>query len=131
MIVLDASVVIALLNGDDPHHRAAARVLAEVGAADLGISPITLAEILVGPTRHGRADQARALLDALDLETIPWGPDTPARLAALRVATSLKLPDCCVLLAADEAGFGTVATFDAQLGRVAAARGLDVLSGAA
>lgn len=119
----------ALLNGDDPHHPAAARVLAEAGAADLGISPITLAEILVGPTRHGRADQARALLNALDLETIPWGQETPARLATLRATTNLKLPDCCVLLAADEAGFGSIATFDARLGRVAAGRGLHVLDG--
>lgn len=130
MIVLDASVMIALLNGDDPHHDAAARVLGEAGAADLGISPITVAEILVWPTRQGRADEVRSLLSALDLETIPWGPDAPARLATLRAATNLKLPDCCVLLAADEAGFGTVATFDAQLGRVAAARGLDVMNGA-
>ncbi|MFA4927723.1 MAG: type II toxin-antitoxin system VapC family toxin [Patulibacter sp.] len=131
MIVLDASMVIALLDGDDAHHAAATRVLADAGAVDLGISPITLAEILVGPTRDGRADQARALLDALDLKSIPWGPDTPARLAALRVASKLKLPDCCVVLAAEEAGFGTIATFDAQLARVAVERGLAVLDGGA
>lgn len=130
MIVLDASVVIGLFDAGDPHHRAATRILAEANASDLGISPITLAEVLVGPTRHGRADQARALLQALDVETIPWGPDTPARLAGLRVDTSLKMPDCCVLLAAEEAGFRTIATFDAQLARVAASRGLTVLGGA-
>lgn len=127
MIVLDASVVIALLDGGDAHHAAATGILSEAGAADLSISPITLAEILVGPTRKGRADQAVALLDALDLQAIPWGPGTPARLAALRVATGLGLSDCCVLLAAEEAGFGSVATFDAQLARAAAARGLTVL----
>lgn len=130
MIVLDASMVIALLDGDDAHHAAATRILRDAGAADLGISPITLAEILVGPTRAGRSDQVRALLDALDLQAIPWGPESPARLAALRATAGLKLPDCCVLLAAEEAGFPTVATFDDQLARVAVTRGLTVLGAA-
>lgn len=130
MIVLDASVVIALLDASDAHHDAAVRVLSAAGAVDLGISPLTVAEILVGPTRSGRADQVRALLDALDLQPVPWGSASPARLAALRATTGLKLPDCCVLLAAEDAGFRTIATFDVQLGRVAAERGLGVLGGA-
>jgi predicted nucleic acid-binding protein len=127
VIVLDASVVIALLDGGDAHHEAATRILQDAGAADLGISPLTVAEILVGPTRVGRAEQTRALLDALDLQAIPWGPETPSRLAALRVSTGLKLPDCCVLLAAEDAGFGRVATFDGRLARVAVTRGLTLL----
>lgn len=128
MIVLDASVVIGLLDGDDPHHEAAAKVLAAVGATDLGISPITLAEVLVGPTRAGHADRVRAVLDALDVRTIDWGSEGAAQLATLRVATGLKLPDCCVLLAAQHARAKSIATFDLRLGRVAAERyGLSVL----
>ncbi len=127
MIVLDASVVIGVLDGNDAHHEAAAGVLSDVGAADLGISPVTLAEILVGPTRAGQADRAQAVLEAIDVRTIEWTAGASARLAALRVTTGLKLPDCCVLLAAEQAAADGLATFDDRLARVATERGITVL----
>lgn len=43
--------------------------------------------------------------------------DAPVRLATLRAETGLKLPDCCVLLAAQDAGAEAVLTFDEPLGR--------------
>jgi predicted nucleic acid-binding protein len=49
--------------------------------------------------------------------------DAAERLAALRVATELKLPDCCVLLAAEDAQ-ARLLTFDARLAREAGRRGL-------
>jgi predicted nucleic acid-binding protein len=45
------------------------------------------------------------------------------RLAALRVETRLRLHDCCVLLAAQDAD-GTVLTFDDRLEREATRLGL-------
>lgn len=47
------------------------------------------------------------------------GTDAPERPAHLRSATRLKLPDCCVLLAAQDVRATTVLPFDDRL-RVAA-----------
>lgn len=120
MIVVDASVLIAHLDASDAQHdRAAARLLA-VAEHRLGASTITLAEVLVGPARMGRADAAADALRRLGLTEVPLPPDGASRLARLRAETRLMLPDCCVLLAADEA----VLTFDERLARAAEQRGL-------
>lgn len=51
--------------------------------------------------------------------------DAPSRLARLRAATTLKMPDCCVLLAADQLA-DAIATFDDRLADVARNHGLAV-----
>ena len=80
--------------------------------------------ILVGPTAHRPPSSlAQAALRALDVTEMPLPPNAATRLAALRVETVLKLPDCCVLLAAQDAD-GTVLTFDDRLAREAARLGL-------
>ena len=125
MIVLDASALIAHLDERDAHHAVATERLREHADEPFGASSITLAEVLVAPTRAGRLPAAQAALRALDVGELPLPPDAAERLAALRVETALKLPDCCVLLAA-EAERGTVLTFDDRLAREAARRGLSV-----
>jgi predicted nucleic acid-binding protein len=123
VIVLDASVLIAHFDHDDALHTRATESLLEVADQQFGASSITLAEMLVGPSRTGHLAAAQAALQALDVTEIPLPPNASTRLAALRVATTLKLPDCCVLLAAEDSG-GTVLTFDDRLARVAARMGL-------
>lgn len=123
MIVLDASVLIAHLDGRDAHHAAATERLLDAAAEQFAASSITLAEILVAPTRTGRAAEARAALRTLDVRELPVPAGAAPRLAALRVETGLKLPDCCVLLAAEDAN-ATVVTFDDRLAREAARLGL-------
>jgi predicted nucleic acid-binding protein len=49
------------------------------------------------------------------------------RLAEIRAHTGLKMPDCCVLLAAERLSASKLATFDARLAQVAAEHGLAVL----
>lgn len=127
MIVLDASVLIAHLDGRDAHHERAGHLIGETGAEPLGASAITLAETLVAPARTGRLDDARAALDRLGVGELPLGEDAPGRLAQLRADTARKLPDCCVLLAAEENG-GTVASFDSDLIVTARELGLKTLS---
>jgi hypothetical protein len=42
---------------------------------------------------------------------VPFPRDTAVRLAQLRADTGLKMPDCCVLLAARDSG-ASIASFD-------------------
>jgi predicted nucleic acid-binding protein len=124
VIVLDASFLIAHLDQNDLHHALATERLLEVADRPLGASSITLAEVLVAPTRAGRLTAARAALSALGVHELPLPPNASERLAALRVETALKLPDCCVILTAEAAG-GAVLTFDDRLAREATRFGLD------
>jgi predicted nucleic acid-binding protein len=114
VIVLDASVLIAHLDQRDAHHDRARRLLADTGAEPLGASTITLAETLVAPTRAGRLDDVLAALDRLGVTELPLGGAAPERLARFRAKVGCKLPDCCVLLAAEENG-GKIASFDSAL----------------
>jgi predicted nucleic acid-binding protein len=123
VIVLDATVLIAHLDAQDAHHDAAEAQLLEVADEPFGASSITLAEVLVAPARAGRLADAKATLQSLGVAELRLPVDAAERLATLRAATALKLPDCCVLLAAEETP-GRVLTFDSRLGREAARRGL-------
>jgi predicted nucleic acid-binding protein len=125
VIVPDASVLIAHLDATDIHHERAGAILRDAVEEPLGASPITLAEVLVGPARAGEVDRATALLHELDVTSVGLLDDAPARLAVLRAGTGLKLPDCCVLLAAEQTR-GAVATFDDRLGNAATEHGLAV-----
>lgn len=123
MIVLDASVLIAHLDATDSHHQRADRLLAASGSETLSASVVTLAEVLVGPSRTGAVDRALAALEQLAVLAVPIEPATPVRLALLSAETGLTLPDCCVLLAAAESG-AAVATVDDRLAAAATSRGL-------
>jgi predicted nucleic acid-binding protein len=127
VIVLDAGVLIAHLDESDDFHEDSNTLLGAVADEPLGASAITLAEVLVGPARAGRLDQATAALAQLEVAAITLGADAPARLATLRAGTNLKLPDCCVLLAAEQKGGAAVGTFDDRLAIAARKRGFRVL----
>ena len=62
-------------------------------------------------------------MQALGVRELHLAADAAARLAVLRAETGLKLPDCCVLLVAQDVR-ATVVTFDDRLARAAAALGL-------
>ena len=118
MIVLDASVLIAHLDEADAHHERATELLIKTADEMLGASPLTIAEVLVGPARAGTIDAAQAALAALAVTTVPLTTEAPARLAVLRATSRLRLPDCCVLLAAETAN-ADIATLDDKLARAA------------
>lgn len=122
MIVVDACVLIAHLDADDPHHERARALLLDVADEPLGASAMSLAEVLAGPARAGRLDRATGALNALGVDGVALPDDAALRLARLRAGTGLKLPDCCVLLAADQAR-AQVATFDDRLTVVGRALG--------
>ena len=126
MIVLDAGVLIAYLDSDDNHHVAAEALLVGAIDDDLGANPLTLAEVLVVPARDGRLESAQTVLRELEVDELPFPRDTAVRLAQLRASTGLKMPDCCVLLAAEDAG-AAVASFDDRLAHTAEDRNLTIL----
>ena len=127
MIVVDAGVLIAHLDDNDALHDRALDALLATAEQTLGCSPITLAEVLVGPARAGRLRDARTAVMDLGVGEMPLGEDAAARLASLRADTALKMPDCCVLLAAEDAQADAVLTFDDRLARAAEQRGLPVV----
>ena len=126
MIVLDSSVLIAYLDSEDRHHVAAEALLTEAVGEDLGVNSLTLAEVLVVPARDGRLDLVRAVLRDLEVAELPFPADTAVKLAQLRANTGLKMPDCGVLLAAENSG-ARVACFDDRLALAAEDRDLEVL----
>jgi predicted nucleic acid-binding protein len=126
VIVLDASVLIAFLDGDDNHHAAAEQLLTHATDDDLAVNSLTLAEVLVAPIRSGRLGPTLEALHALEVRELRFPADTAVRLAELRVITGLKMPDCCVLLAAEDAP-ASVASFDERLAQAADMRNLPVL----
>jgi predicted nucleic acid-binding protein len=127
VIVLDACVLIAHFDAEDALHEDARNLLRSVADEPFRTSPLTQAEVLVGPARVGRLDRAVAALAQLDVRTVPMEADAPIRLAMLRAETRLKLPDCCVLLAAEQVSHAQIATFDDQLHAVARQRGFAVI----
>jgi len=126
VIVLDANVLIAHLDAGDAHHQRATSLLLSADDEPLGASPLTLAEVLVGPARAGQLDRADLALKELEIQSVGLPEEAPMRLAMLRARRGLRLPDCCVLLAAQQVG-GSVATFDERLAASARELGLTVL----
>jgi len=127
VIVLDSSVLIAHLDANDAHHGRATELLAGIDVDEpLGASTMTLAEVLVGPARTNRLPQAIDALARLGVEEIRWAGDVSLVLATTRATTGLKMPDCCVLLAAEQVR-GQIATFDKALADAADQRGIAVL----
>ncbi len=122
-MVLDASALIAFLDPADALHENAVARLLSLGPRRLLVSPITHAEILVGPARAGTLAATQAALSALGVSEIGLPADAAPRLAGLRVTTGLKLPDCCVILAAQHSECAVV-SFDDRLLAVAGGLGL-------
>jgi predicted nucleic acid-binding protein len=128
MIVLDASILIGHLDASDSHHDRAEVLLANSGNEDLITSVVTLAEVLVGPSRSGIVDRALIALEQLGVTAVAIEPTGALRLALLRTETGLKLPDCCLLLTAEQAD-AALASFDLRLAAAARDRGVRVTAG--
>lgn len=126
MIVLDASVLIAHLDGRDPHHEPAVELLQAHAMEFFGASQISLAETLVAPARADRLEDAREALERLSVHELAFGHNAAPRLAGLRAETGLKLPDCCVLLTAQD-HHGGIASFDRDMCQRARHLGIPVV----
>lgn len=123
-MVLDAGVLIALMNPGDAHYADAVAVVRRGAVAGALVAhAMTVAESAVGAAEHGLLEQVRRAFDGLGLATAESDDEQPWRLAALRAETRLPLPDCCVLDVAIESG-GDLATFDTRLAAAARRHGV-------
>ena len=118
LTVLDASVLIGLLDAIDAHHEAAkAAIGARVAAQDRFVVPASAYwELLVGAVQHGSeaVETVDALLGALPAEVVALGREIAHAAACLRANHSgrLRLPDAFVLGTALELGADLVLTAD-------------------
>lgn len=124
-MIVDANILIAILDDKDVHHKAAANLIANAGPERLLVHEITLAETLILPHRAGSAARAAHFIEALGITTPDPLPGLALDLAEVRADTGLKMPDCiCVALA--KRLQHDLATFDVRLRNVAAQLGLRV-----
>ena len=123
MIVLDANVVIAFLDANDPHHEASLDLLERHFVDGFGCSVLTVAEALVHPSRVDRQDAALASLTRIGVQRIPLDASDAIALAEVRSTYRLRMPDAVALFTAMQFGW-ELATFDAGLAAAAQQAGV-------
>ena len=115
LIVLDASVLIALLDPNDALHPAARAALSRHAGDDLKLPASAYAESLVGPARRGRLAAAKQAIDALLLDIVPITSQVAEEAAELGARhPSLRLPDALVVATGSVLGAAVVLTGDAR-----------------
>ncbi|WP_405218662.1 type II toxin-antitoxin system VapC family toxin [Agrococcus sp. Ld7] len=123
-IVIDAGILIALWNRDDAHHELARGVFEARDSALM--HPVNLGEALVYAVAQQQETRARAQLELLGIRAAKPAPDEAFLLARARVATRLRMPDCCALVTAEHLGL-PLATTDRRLADAARSRGVVAL----
>jgi predicted nucleic acid-binding protein len=120
LTVLDAGIVIAVLDARDAHHLAAAEALAACRdrGDDLALPASAYAECLVAPSRRGAEAVATVdrFLDALPARVEPATKTIAASAAALRAlhGPAFRLPDALVVATALTLGADRILTTDAR-----------------
>lgn len=120
-LILDASVLIALLDAADAHHE---RSIDDVEAADragreLLVPASAYSEALVAFARADRVDDARKAVVSMGLEITPLTSEVAEQAAQLRARHErLRLPDAMVLATACELE-GELLSYDDRLSRLA------------
>lgn len=120
-LILDASVLIGLLDSADSHHD---RAIDEVEQADRAhrelLTPASAyAEALVAFARANRITDARAAVTGMGINIVPLTAQSAERAATLRAQhNALRLPDALLLATAQE-HHGQLLTYDDRLARTA------------
>ena len=120
-LILDASVLIGLLDTADVHHD---RSIDDVEAADregqqLLLPASAYSETLVAFARARRLDEARQAIAAMGVTVVSLTDTVAERAAELRARHDrLRLPDAIVLATAQELG-GRLLSYDRRLSQLA------------
>jgi predicted nucleic acid-binding protein len=120
-LILDASVLIGLLDTADAHH---SRAVDDVEAADLAserlLAPASAySEALVSFARARRTDEARDAITAMGISVTPMTGPVAESAAELSAAHDrLRLPDAIVLATAREL-HARLLTYDDDLAKIA------------
>lgn len=117
LTVLDAGILIGLLNPDDVHHASATKALHRAHHdADVLVMPVSAyAEALVHPSRRGpdAVGIAEAAIDRIPIRIQALDRTTARSAAMVRAAhRSLKLPDALVIATAIELDADVLLTTD-------------------
>jgi predicted nucleic acid-binding protein len=120
-LILDASVLIGLLDSADAHHD---RAIDDVEAADregrqLLLPASAYSETLVAFARARRLEEARRAITAMGITIVSLTDTIAERAAELRARHSrLRLPDAIILATAQEMG-GSLLSYDRRLSQLA------------
>jgi predicted nucleic acid-binding protein len=123
MTVFDAGVLIAHLDDADAFHESATAFIEENDQFEFWVTPVTLAECLVRPARHGDAARVLAALERLRFERFEVTEADALGIASIRAATDLRMSDALVVHAAERLEVEIVTT-DRALATAARSRGL-------
>lgn len=120
-LILDASVLIGLLDKADRHHeRAVADVEAAALAGDELVAPASAySEALVAFARAHRVEDARDAVEGMGIVVAPMDANIAERASELRARHErLRLPDA-IMLATAHVLDGRLLAYDERLGRLA------------
>jgi predicted nucleic acid-binding protein len=127
LVVLDAGVLIALLDSRDLHHTWALDVFRDTLEDQLALSSLTYAEVLVHPSRAGMLEQVSEGLVGLRLDIHALSAGDAKSLALLRAQTGLRMPDVVCLELATRLS-ANLATTDNRLASEAARQSVPVIA---
>src|SRR5712692_4410224 len=122
-VVVDASVILGVLDPGDSHHASATRALKKARATgdDIILPASALAEVLVGASRLGASAvrTTEAFVDTIVDEVHPIDRSVARSAAAYRSShRSLRLPDAFVLAVGATTNADTVLTADSGWAKV-------------
>ncbi len=119
LIVLDASVVIALLDPADALHSAATNALIRHAGDDLKVPASAYSECLVGHARRGHVQVAKSAIASLLVDIVPITDSIAQDAAELQARhPKLRLPDALVVATGAVLGADRVLTGDAAWRRL-------------
>lgn len=124
-LVLDASVLIALYNDKDAHHKWAVDLMFQSSAETFHMSSMNLAEVAVQPMRLGIEKKFQLGVSGLNIKVSGLDNTSSMALARIRATTNVPLPDCCAIQLVLEKG-ASLATCDKVQAKAAKALGIEV-----
>ena len=114
LVLLDSSVLIALLNPRDIHHQKA--LDSNAPTHRYIISTISIPEVMAHAIKEGIADRIWRALDSLIYQMVDIDRQIATDAAHLRVSSGLKTPDAIISACATQAK-AQLWTFDAKLAK--------------